>query len=448
MKKKRISSPVFVVIVFALFMLLHQTDKLLIGSLQLPVSKAFGLNDLQWGLINSGALIIGTVLYPIWGYLYDRFARAKLLALASLIWGATTWLSAIVRTYPAFLATRASTGIDDSAYPGLYSLVADYFGPKQRGKVYGILQLTQPIGYLLGMILALMVAPMLDGKLFHLDGWRSIFLVTGFLGVIMAVVIFFGIKEAPRGQSEPEYEGMEDVGQFRFSWREVRQVLKKRTMWFMFLQGFAGVFPWNVITFFFFGYLMRERGYDNTGVLLTMGPIVLILAAGYYVGGALGDWMFKRTPKGRILVSSAGVILGALFLFLALNTPVENTSGFFVLMCLTALFMPFSSPNVISTIFDITPPEVRSTTQAVEYFVENSGAALAPTLAGALSLYYATVVGPFASLQYAILTVCISAWVLCFLLYLGALFFIDGDIKSLRAQMATRAAESKAGKPA
>src|SRR5512146_2573746 len=144
MEKKRASSPVFVMVVFFLFTLLHQTDKLLIGSLQIPISGTFGLNDLQWGLINSGALIVGTVFYPIWGYLYDRYARAKLLALASFIWGATTWLSSIVRTFPAFLATRSSTGIDDSSYPGLYSLVADYFGPNVRGRIYGVLQLAQP----------------------------------------------------------------------------------------------------------------------------------------------------------------------------------------------------------------------------------------------------------------------------------------------------------------
>ena len=155
--------PVFVVIVFALFMLLHQTDKLLIGSLQLPISETFKLNDFQWGLINSGALIVGTILYPIWGYLYDRYSRPKLLALASFIWGATTWFSSVVRTYGGFLITRSSTGIDDSSYPGLYSLIADYFDPKLRGKVYGLLQLTQPLGYLLGMVLALIVAPMVGG---------------------------------------------------------------------------------------------------------------------------------------------------------------------------------------------------------------------------------------------------------------------------------------------
>lgn len=437
MKKKNSFYPVFVVIVFALFMLLHQTDKLLIGSLQIPVSETFSLNDFQWGLINSGALIVGTILYPIWGYLYDRYSRAKLLALASFIWGATTWMSSIVKTYPAFLATRASTGIDDSSYPGLYSLIADYFDPKMRSKVFGILQLTQPIGYLLGMILALLLAPALEGQIFHLEGWRSIFVITGTLGIVMSVVIFFGIKDLPRGQSEPEFEGMDDIGQIRFSWNALKDALQKKTMWFVFLQGFAGVFPWNVITFFFFGYLIAERGYDNTSVLLTMGPVVLIMAGGYFVGGALGDWMFKRTLKGRIIVSSAGVILGALFLFLALNTPVEAKTTFFILMCLTALFMPFSSPNVLSTVFDISLPEVRSSAQAVEYFVENSGAALAPTLAGAIAL--AT-----GSKQYAIMSVCITAWIICFLLYLGALFFVDRDIHSLRAQMQIRADDERA----
>jgi len=435
MKKRRSFYPVFVVIVFFLFIFLHQTDKLLIGSLQIPISGTFKLNDLQWGLINSGALIVGTILYPIWGYLYDRYARAKLLALASLIWGATTWLSSIVRTYPQFLATRASTGIDDSSYPGLYSLVADYFGPKVRGKVYGILQVPGPLGYLVGMVLALMIAPLLDGKLFGLEGWRSIFLFTGSLGIVMAIVIFFGVKDMPRGKAEPEFEGMQDIGQFRFNWKALKDVLKKKTMWFVFLQGFAGVFPWNVITYFFVGYLLTERGYDETSVLFVMGPVILILSLGYFIGGALGDWLFKRTRKGRIIISSAGVILGAIFLAFALLTPVEARITFFIFMALTAIFMPFSSPNVLSTIFDITAPEVRSTAQAVEYFIENSGAAVAPVIAGAIAL--AT------TKQNAILTICVSTWVLCFVLYLGALFFVDKDIQALRDQMAARAKAQK-----
>jgi len=422
----------FVVVVFFFFMLLHQTDKLMIGSLQQDISKTFNLNDLQWGLINSGALIVGTILYPLWGYFYDKYSRSKLLSLASIIWGATTWISSIVKTYTGFLVTRASTGIDDSAYPGLYSLIADYFNPKIRGRIYGILQLSQPLGYLLGMILALMVAPGLSGLIGQLEGWRTIFILTGGLGILMAIVIFFGVKEIPRGKSEPEFENIEEFGQFRFKWSSLKDVLSKKTMWFVFAQGFVGVFPWNVITFFFFGYLMTERGYDNNSVLMTMGPVIIILAIGYFVGGALGDWLFKKTIKGRIIISSAGVLLGAVFLFLALNTPIDQRTTFFAYMTLTALFMPFSSPNVVATVFDISLPEVRSSAQSVEYFVENSGAALAPTIAGAIAL-------ASGSKQYAIMVVCITAWILCFILYLGALLFINRDVKSLRDKLAERA---------
>jgi len=414
----------FVVLVFFFFMLLHQTDQLMIGSMQVPVMDEFALTDTQWGLINTGALVVAMLLYPVWGYLYDRFARARLLALASFIWGATTWLSAVVRTYPAFLATRSSTGIDNSSYPGLYSLVADYFPPSIRGRVYGLLQLAQPLGYLLGMILALMIAPMIGG-------WRSVFYLTGSLGLVIAVVIFFGVRELPRGRAEPELEGVEELRQFRFSWAEARLAVKKRTMWFLFAQGFAGVFPWNVITFFFFGYLVRERGYDNDSVLFTMAPVILILAAGYFVGGALGDLFFKRTLRGRVMVSSAGVLLGAVFLFLAIRTPVEARTTFFVYMCLTAIFMPMSSANVIATIYDVTLPEVRSTTMAIEYFVENSGAALAPLLTG--------IIADAVNLETAILSISITAWLLCFVIYLGALAVVPGDIRALRAQLHERA---------
>ena len=183
-----------VILIFLAFMLLHQMDKQLINPLIHKVIDEFGISKAQMGGVMTGAILVGTVLYPIWGYLYDRYARSKLLALASFIWGATTWLSAVARSFPFFAATRASTGIDDSSYPGLYSLVADYFGPNMRGKVYGLLQLTQPLGYLLGMILALMVAP-------ALGGWRSVFYLTGGLGIVVAVLIYFFVKEMPRGQA-------------------------------------------------------------------------------------------------------------------------------------------------------------------------------------------------------------------------------------------------------
>ena len=105
-----------------------------------------------------------------------------------------------------------------------------------------------------------------------------------------------------------------------------------------------------MITFFFFGYLETERGYDANSILFTMAPVILILASGYFIGGALGDLAFKRSNKGRIIVSSVGVLMGAIFMYLAITTPIEAKNQFFIFMCLTAVFMPLSSANVIATV--------------------------------------------------------------------------------------------------
>ena len=419
----------FVVAVFATFMLLHQADKLLIGPLTTPIMDAFGINEAQMGAVSTGALLVGAFFYPLWGYLYDRYARSRLLALASFVWGATTWLNAIAPNFGVFLATRASTGIDDSSYPGLYSLISDYFGPRVRGKVYGLLQLTLPLGYMLGMILALTMRESV--------GWRGVFYITGSLGVLLSFIIFFFVKEAPRGNTEPELSAVEQTGTFHFEWKTARQLFRKRTLLLMYVQGFFGVFPWNVITYWFFRYLETERNYSGDEVMVTMVVAVLVLAAGSFIGGAVGDAAFKRTPRGRLLVCMAAVLIGAIFLAITMSVPLESKGLFLFLLCITALFMPFSAPNVIASVYDMTLPEVRSTAAAIQYFIESAGAATAPLLAGIIAVN--------SSLKSAILLISTSTWLICALVLAGAAYFAPRDIQTLRDQLQQRAAQLEEG---
>ena len=417
----------FVVLVFFFFVLLHQADKLLIGPLTEFIMKDFNITMTQMGAVSTGAMIVGAIFYPIWGYLYDRFTRPKLLALASFIWGATTWLNAIAPHYSSFLVTRSSTGIDDSSYPGLYSLVSDYFVPKIRGAVYGLLQFAQPLGYLVALILG--------GLLASSIGWRNIYFITGSLGIVMAVFIFFGIRDVPRGQSEPEMADRDITGQYKFNWKIAGDLFKKPSLLLLFTQGFFGVFPWNAITIWFFLYLGKERGFSDSTRTLVMAIAVIILAIGYPIGGALGDFFFKRDKRGRLIVSMIGVLLGAVFLWFTLNVPNENVLLFTILLGFTALFMPFASPNVISTVYDVTLPEVRSTAVSVQYFIESAGAASAPLIVGFIA--------DQTSLKNAFLMICIFTWLLCALFFYFTTRYIKKDIDILRGEMANRADQEK-----
>jgi MFS family permease len=418
----------YVVFVFFLFMLLHQSDRLLIAPLTTPIMDTFGINEAEMGAVVTGALLVSAILHPIWGYLYDRFTRAKLLAAASAIWGSTTWLSAIAPSYSSFLVARATTGIDDSAYPGLYSLLSDYFGPGLRGKIYGLLQLTQPLGYMIGLVVATFLAAS--------TGWRAVFYITGSLGLLMALLIFFTVREPQRGSSEPELKGLEEIGVYRFDLRLVRDLLQKRTILLLFAQGFVGVFPWNVITFWFFRYLEIERGFDQNAILVALVPTILVLALGYFVGGFLGDYFFKRTRRGRLLVSMVSVLLGAVLLGITMNVPLTNQGLFSFMLVVTALFIPFAAPNVVSTVHDISLPEVRSTALALQLLIENGGAALAPFVAGLIAVR--------ASLHSAILSLCVGTWILGAIILAVAAYYVPADIEVLRQTLRARAEEVSA----
>jgi len=406
-----------------IFMLLHQADKLLIGPLTTQIMETFHITRAQMGAVTTGALIVGTICYPIWGWLYDRRSRPRLLALASLLWGTSTCLNAMVPTYPLFLVTRAGTGIDDSSYPGLYSLLSDYYPPSRRGKIYGFIQVAQPMGYLLGMILALTF-----GAVY---GWRNVFYITGGLGILLSLLIFLIVKDRPRGSAEPELAGSANLGHFAFSWKEVAGLFRKKSLIILFIQGFIGVFPWNVITYWFFDYLRSERGYSDSATLLTMVPAVLVLAVGYPLGGMIGDRLFRKTLKGRVIVGAGGVAAGAVLLWITMHIPVSNQMLFAVFLMLTALFIPFASPNVLSSFYDVTEPEIRATTNAAQNFVEAAGSALAPLMAG--------IIADRSSLGNAILLICTIAWGLCFAFFIFVGRYIPADIEHLRATLRERA---------
>lgn len=126
-----------------------------------------------------------------------------------------------------------------------------------------------------------------------------------------------------------------------------------------------------------------------------------------------------------------GVILGAVFLYFTLNVPVENVLLFTILLSITAIFMPWASPNVISTVYDVTLPEVRSTAVSIQYFIKSLGAAFAPAIVGWI--------GDQTSLKNAFLLICISTWLLCAVFFFFTSRYIIHDIDVLRNLMAQRA---------
>jgi predicted MFS family arabinose efflux permease len=277
---------------------------------------------------------------------------------------------------------------------------------------------------MLGTVLATLLSTSL--------GWRSVFFITGSAGLAVGALIFFGVREPQRGQSEPEMAGLQEIETQRIDKQVALGLLRKRSYLLLIAQGFFGVFPWQVLTFWFFRYLEVERDYRPEEAMLSMMVAIVMLAAGYFFGGSVGDFFFRRSLRGRVLTAMVGVLAGAVFLVVTLSVPAENQTLFLLPLALTSLTMSVAAPNVVATLHDVSEPEVRGTAQAVLSFAENFGSAVAPWLAGLIAMRY--------SLHVAILAICVSTWLLCALLFGATALFLPRDIEELRETMQDRAA--------
>lgn len=417
-----------VTIVFFVFLTFHQADKFIVSAVTPQLLEEFNVGYSDMGLLFSATILIAVLFYPLWGYLYDRYSRRFLVSLAAIIWGLTTWINALSRTFQEFFGTRLATGVDDAAPPGIYSLVADYFEPENRGKAMGIINASGPLGAILGSIIALsIVGAGLD--------WRNAFYITGSIGILMGILIYILVKDIPRGISEPELSQVLESDIYKARLSDLKVLLQNRSLVLLYLQGFFGVFPWNAITFWIITYMEIERGMSPDNVMVIMVLWLVFMVIGNIVSGYLGDVLFVRTRRGRVILGAAVVFLSALFIYLTIYAPTYEE--FLIFGLLTAFIIPMAGPNVSAAITDVTEPELRSSATAFLRFFENIGSAVSPAIVGVMAEAH--------SLQYSITWISVSTWMMCGIFFTILAIIIPRDIERLRSLMRERAEKLKRG---
>jgi MFS family permease len=414
----------FVVIILFLFLTFHSADLFIISAVNPQLIEEFKVDYVTMGFLFSISLLIATILYPLWGFLYDKYSRKLLVSLAALIWGSTTWINALSRVFSQFFITRIITTIDDAAPPGVYSLVADYFEPKDRGKAMGVINASSPIGAILGTVIPLII---IDAGL----NWRNAFFITGSIGIIMGLIIYFFIKDVPRGTSEPELSGklVSDIYKAKLS--DLKILLKNKSLLLLYAQGFFGVFPWNAITFWIITYMVMERKLSSELVMIVMVVWLIAMTIGNIIAGYLSDLLFRKTKRGRAMFGAIIVFFSALLIYLTMYS--ETFESFFFFGVLTAFEIPMAGPSVSAAITDVTEPELRGSATAYLRFFENIGSSISPALVGIISMG--------STLQFSITLISSLTWIICGILFIFLALIIPKDINRLRIIIRKRADE-------
>ncbi|WP_298433686.1 MFS transporter [Geobacter sp.] len=332
-----------------------------------PLIKAdLALSDTALGLIGSAFMVCYMVSAPFFGWWGDRGSRPRLAAAGLALWSVATAAAGVAPGYRSLLAARAAVGIGEASFgtvsPGLLS---DFFPKERRARILALFFLAIPVGSALGYLLG--------GLIGHRFGWHAAFLVVGLPGLALAVPLGLIREPARRGDgSAPAPDGY-------------RSLLRNRTFVTNTLAMAAMTFALGGLAQWIPTFLFRMHGLDVARGNTLFGAITVVTGiCGTLTGGWLGDLLQRRTPRGQLLVSAWGFVIGtpaAAWAILAPSLP----------HCLGAMFVAefflFLNTGPLNTVIvNVTRPTVRSMAFAVNiFFIHALGDAISPTVIGWLS---------------------------------------------------------------
>lgn len=199
-------------------------DRQIMSILQEPIRKEMGLSDTQLGMLTGLAF---AVFYTTFGipvaWLCDRFRRVGIMAAACAIWSLFTAGCGLASNFTQLALSRVMVGMGEAGgSPPSYSLVSDYFPPKERGVGLAIYSLGVPVGSALGVALGGWVAANYS--------WRTAFIAVGLPGLLLALVMLVAIREPKRGNLDAVLSGGAEHEAAPPLWSALAAFFANRTM--------------------------------------------------------------------------------------------------------------------------------------------------------------------------------------------------------------------------
>ena len=330
-KKAPVAGAAFAVVVLTAMNMLNYIDRWIPSAVKLPLMKDLGLNGEQTGDLLTAFVWVYMVASPVFGSLAGRMSRKVLVAAGVAIWSIASASGAFAHDYWSLMAARALVGIGEAAYATIApALLADYFPPDKRNRVFTFFYLATPVGSAIGFTLG--------GTLDAAYGWRSAFLICGLPGLLAAALALF-IKEPPRGNFD-EDKGPEP------SWPTALKALAKNKIYLVTVAGYTAItFATGAVTDWFATYVVQVRGMQLAkadflvGIAAVIGGIV-----GTLVGGMVGDFLKGKTKHPYLAVSGLSALPAAVFVGFAIYGAVEPTMIAVSIVVGMIFFMMYNAP--------------------------------------------------------------------------------------------------------
>ena len=223
--------PVYPLLILFGLNAVDELDRTAFGILLPEIRDHFGLDN--QGALSLVGLIAGIALclqIPIAHYA-DRGPRVRIALMGAAAWSLFSLGTGLAWSVWVLVAMRSGSGIGKAVVdPTHNSLIADYYPPEHRPKVYSFHRAANAVGAFVGPLLAGLIA-------FEL-GWRAPFFIFA-IPTVIVVLLGLRVREPVRGEHERRAMGAsqeaifteEAPPSFGEAWRICGRIESLRRIW-------------------------------------------------------------------------------------------------------------------------------------------------------------------------------------------------------------------------
>jgi predicted MFS family arabinose efflux permease len=398
-----------VIVVLACVLGLSGADTATVGASATELRHGLHISNTDIGLLVAATSLVGALASLPFGVLADRVRRTTTLGLAIVLWAVAMFWSASVGNFHGLLVARLFLGaVTAAAGPLVASLVGDYFGSDERGRVYGFILTGELLGAGFGFAVTGDIAAL---------SWRAAFV---FLGLPALALAWFVVRlpEPRRGgkgtlahaskprpaepgagmphetdaqrlarerdlEPDPELVLTRDPRRMSLI-AATRYVLRIRTNIVLVAASALGYYFLAGVQTFGSEFAKQQYGIGQAVANLLLLVIGAGAVLGVLAGGAVGDRILRRGYlNGRITTAAFAASLTAILFIPAIVSRSVGTA--LPYLTAAAFVLSAQNPPLDAARLDIMPPLLWGRAESIRTLLRSLAIGIAPVLFGAVS---------------------------------------------------------------
>jgi len=363
----------FLCAIFAVYTI----DRTLLGALALPIQRSTGVTDVQFGFLSAAIFWTYAAVVPFAGYAGDRFDRARLIGIASMVWSTMALLAGFASGFWSLLilVSVAVTAPQTVYSPSAVALIASRHR-ETRTVAMSIHQMSFYTGSLLS-------GAAVAGILACFGTWRAAYFIFGMVGIALGAAFLFCHCRGEAGVVSSA--GQEVADKKKPGFKVVARAF------FCCPSAVIAALGHVAFTFVAFGYTSwapkfvalkfnLDAGKAAAGVMLWhfVAAMGAVLATGFITDRFVGRW-----PRFRLALQSASLVVAVPVMWV-FGTTHSLAAAFGSAAMLGVLKGSFEA-NSFNSIFDVVPAECRASAVGFVNVLAGVIGAFAPIALGFLS---------------------------------------------------------------